>query len=546
MKMKIFFPLIFLLSVNLVHAEGAATWIPEEPLPGDSITIIYDPTIGTLSEDADSIKLHWGINETGPGLWIPPPPEVWPEGSVLWSDNRAIQSKMTKIANDHYEIKFATLDTFRTVHFVFRSFPTSWDNNFGANWNIFLGGGPGPIEHTDTVTVEILVDLGRAVQNRGFTYGDTVEARLGFFGTGSQIDTLSLERQFLSRYYFGTTDVVTTIGDTLDYGYFAYKNTQSNWEVYYNFDYTGSTQGEAQYRQLPVTGKNITVQDTVNNIFSGRRPPFFRNLSVVSQPVEVTLTCDVRPAYYHLLMGGDPLEDIQGDLDVTDPDSVLAWGVAVNGPITGSWSNSEGPDWGAHLMELDNKRMYDDGTHGDAVAGDSIFSLAFNFHPDSSDVVGQEFKFGIGGGDNEGGYGNNHVENIDDSKAASTIEAQFGSIDPVFYSEWDYDGRQVTDVEENGLFGPDKFTLEQNYPNPFNPTTTILYRLARPITVNLSIYNVLGEKVITLVHGKQTTGEHEIIWDGRDNKGRLVGSGIYFYRIEASGFVKTYKMMLLK
>jgi hypothetical protein len=545
--MKIKWVLFMVMSfAALVYADGAATWEPAEPLPGDSITIVYDPTIGTLKESADSIKLHWGINETSHGAWIQPPPEVWPPGSIPWSDGRAIQSRLTKIANDHWEITIATLDTFRTVHFVFTSGGSGWDNNFGANWDIYLGGGPEPVEHTDTVTVQVLVNLGSAIQNRGFTPGDTVEARFGFYGTGAQIDTLKLQRQAISNYYSGVADVVTTIGDTINYGYFAYKNRQANWEVFYNFNYTGDTQGEAQYRQIPVTGETIVIQDTVNNSLSTRRPPFFRNLSVVAQDVAVTLTCDLRPAYYHLLLGGDPLEDIQGDLDVMEPDSVLSLGVAVNGPITGSWSNSLGPDWGAHLMQLDNKRMYDDGTHGDVVVGDTIYSIVFNFYHDSSDVVGQEFKFGIGGGDNEGGYGNNHVENIDDSQPASTIAAQFGSIDPVFYSEWDYINRQKTDVEASDRYLPDRFILEQNYPNPFNPTTKIQYRLLKSVKVNLSVYNVLGEKVISLVNTKQPAGQYEVVWDGRDNLGRSVCSGLYFYRIEADNFVKAYKMMLLK
>ena len=64
--------------------------------------------------------------------------------------------------------------------------------------------------------------------------------------------------------------------------------------------------------------------------------------------------------------------------------------------------------------------------------------------------------------------------------------------------------------------------------------------------MNLSVYNILGEKVISLVDAKQNAGKHEVSWNGRDINGRLVGSGLYFYRIEADDFIKTYKMMLLK
>ena len=532
----------------MVYADGPVTWEPEEPQPGDSITIVYDATVGTIPVTSDSIMLHWGINETSSGAWMQPPAAVWPTGSKPWPDNRAIQSKLTKISDDHWEITIATLDTFRTVHFVFRGFvsPTEiWDNNFGANWDISLVGGEEPVEHTDTVTVEVLVDLGRAIQLRGFTYGDTVEARLGFFGTAARIDTVALQRQGVSRYYKGSTEVVTTIGDTLNYGYFAYKNAQTNWEVYYNFDYTGETQGEAQYRQIPVSGETVVVEDTISSQNAAHRPPFFRNTSVVAQNVQVTLTCDVRPAYYHLLLGGDPLEDIQGDLNVTHPDSVLALGVAVNGPITGSWSNPEGPDWGAHLMDLDNKRMHDDGTHGDAVAGDSIFSITFNFYLDSSDVVGQEFKFGIGGGDNEGGYGNNHVENIDDFQAASTIDAQFGSIDPVFYSVWNYDQQRPSGIYDRDNRLPYKFELKQNYPNPFNPVTKIEFSIPMIKTTHLTIYNMLGQIVTQVSYNNLQPGNHTFNWDGKNMNGFNVASGIYFYELRVDNQFRDIKKMVL-
>lgn len=94
---------------------------------------------------------------------------------------------------------------------------------------------------------------------------------------------------------------------------------------------------------------------------------------------------------------------------------------------------------------------------------------------------------------------------------------------------------------------PEKYSLSQNFPNPFNPSTQINYSLKQPETVNLKIFNVLGQEVVSLVNSKaQKEGSYSITWNGTDKNGIQVGSGVYFYRIEAGEFVKTKKMLLLR
>jgi len=93
---------------------------------------------------------------------------------------------------------------------------------------------------------------------------------------------------------------------------------------------------------------------------------------------------------------------------------------------------------------------------------------------------------------------------------------------------------------------PKEFALRQNAPNPFNPSTSISYDLPKACNVELDIYNVLGQNVKTLVSGYQEAGSQSIIWDGTDNTGSSVASGIYFYRITAGDFSATKKMMMLK
>jgi hypothetical protein len=93
---------------------------------------------------------------------------------------------------------------------------------------------------------------------------------------------------------------------------------------------------------------------------------------------------------------------------------------------------------------------------------------------------------------------------------------------------------------------PDRFTLYQNYPNPFNPETRIDFELPQGCRVELSVYNLLGRKVRVLADGDYSAGSHTVAWDGRDDYGSAVSSGVYFYRLTASGISETRKMLLMK
>ena len=95
---------------------------------------------------------------------------------------------------------------------------------------------------------------------------------------------------------------------------------------------------------------------------------------------------------------------------------------------------------------------------------------------------------------------------------------------------------------------PREFALHQNFPNPFNPDTTIKYDLAESADITLQIYNVLGQVVRTLVASEaQNAGRYQIRWNGMDERGVPVSSGIYFYQISADGkFSDVRKLMLLK
>lgn len=111
----------------------------------------------------------------------------------------------------------------------------------------------------------------------------------------------------------------------------------------------------------------------------------------------------------------------------------------------------------------------------------------------------------------------------------------------------------ITSVREDKkeLLTPKEFALSQNYPNPFNPNTTIEYSLPKDARIKLVVYNILGEEVITLVNDYKSAGIYKINWDAKDNFGRSLASGVYFYELRADAidntkFSKIQKMILLK
>jgi flagellar hook assembly protein FlgD len=93
---------------------------------------------------------------------------------------------------------------------------------------------------------------------------------------------------------------------------------------------------------------------------------------------------------------------------------------------------------------------------------------------------------------------------------------------------------------------PTAFSLKQNYPNPFNPSTEISFSLPTTSHVKLEVLNIMGQVVKTIVDRAMPAGTHTVIWNGESSTGEVVGSGVYFYRIEAGNYVDAKKMLLMK
>ena len=109
---------------------------------------------------------------------------------------------------------------------------------------------------------------------------------------------------------------------------------------------------------------------------------------------------------------------------------------------------------------------------------------------------------------------------------------------------WSGGGALITVLNKNIL--SDEFIVNDNYPNPFNPVTSITYQIPFDADVNITIYDMNGRVIKTLLDGKQSAGHKSILWNAKDNKNELVSAGIYLYTIKAGNYRKTRKMVLIK
>jgi hypothetical protein len=106
--------------------------------------------------------------------------------------------------------------------------------------------------------------------------------------------------------------------------------------------------------------------------------------------------------------------------------------------------------------------------------------------------------------------------------------------------------QNISSIDDDQQAVPLVYELYQNYPNPFNPITEIRFTLPKSEKVELVIYDVLGRKVSKLIDASMSSGRHTAIWNGTDDYGNAVASGVYFYRLESKNFTQTKKMILMK
>jgi flagellar hook assembly protein FlgD len=101
-------------------------------------------------------------------------------------------------------------------------------------------------------------------------------------------------------------------------------------------------------------------------------------------------------------------------------------------------------------------------------------------------------------------------------------------------------------IDLEGVDIPENFRLSQNYPNPFNNRTQIEFQTPKSSNVKIQVINILGQKVRTLAHRRYDAGSYKVNWNGKNDNGLEVNSGIYFVRMESEGFKKTIEVLLIK
>ncbi len=319
-----------------------------------------------------------------------------------------------------------------------------------------------------------------------------------------------------------------------------------------------------------VDNRKVTVAGTEEDADGNGRldvdpgTPTFNNASLddfFSQAVTATFEVDLRPAFYFFA------DSLFLPSDIQTGETVTTWNETVfaNGPLSkapNGWA-----DWGPdNLGALTEQQLFDDGaTAGDRVEGDTVYTFQVMYEEFDSRVG--DMKFGTEGYDNESLFGANHRLRIPDDVAEVTVPLIFGAMEtgtgdykddlfdpyialtyagpgmvsPVVVRSGGETGDTAVDVEELDLTVPERFVLGENYPNPFNPSTTIEYAVATADHVTISIYDISGRLVETLVDQVQSPATYRVVFDAAN-----LSSGTYLYQMRAGDTVITKKMLLLK
>jgi hypothetical protein len=184
--------------------------------------------------------------------------------------------------------------------------------------------------------------------------------------------------------------------------------------------------------------------------------------------------------------------------------------------------------------------LNDEGLDGDETAGDNVWSLNVTF---PTGITGGPclYKYSIYYPGSDTLYSHDNEMHTQDDNHYIYISPDYPTVMNDIFGVPSVNGEPVGVDKEETLAIPEQIALDQNYPNPFNPTTNIAFKLPKADLANITIYNVLGQRIETLVNRQMTAGYHTVQFDGA-----TLSSGVYFIRLQAGGQTKIRKMMLLK
>lgn len=379
-----------------------------------------------------------------------------------------------------------------------RSFtPVAGDNVYKA-WfdddSVFVNLPPKDIFVTFTCNMELERLSGRFDPTK-----DTVSVNGNFNGWASKKDIMTPNSDDPNKYEV-TVKITTLVGEKLK---FKFWYTPNNWESISDREY-----------EITQADYDNGYAEYYGNFNNGTLA------TVLNQPCVIKFTVNTNGAKS---VNGNAFQNVQ-TVHMAGSASPLQW--------PSNWADDE-------ITKL--IQLYDDGTNGDLVAGDKIFSRNVTF-PQFT-VLRVEYKYSInygiagqndGTNDNEAGFAQNHILTMGRFWTSATVVDTFGQMG-------DSDVKDITTGVESEQNIVKAFALDQNYPNPFNPSTTIRFSLPEASFVTLKVYNLLGQEVATVVNENLNAGVHQVNFDAKN-----LTSGIYIYKISAGKYEASKKMLLIK
>lgn len=230
--------------------------------------------------------------------------------------------------------------------------------------------------------------------------------------------------------------------------------------------------------------------------------------------------------------GGNMFDQWLGNVYLHHPDEPLVQGLGIGQPYDGTWPNTIG----ATFNQTGNIITVD--TNGNCVG-------VFGRLPNGEDW--NQIIFMNGSENLRWSSENRNIEperiQMDRTEIQFQIPQGLTRIDVQARSLAQY---TTSNNDDSSIPTPATPILRQNFPNPFNPKTTISFNLPKADEVSLQIFNVKGQLVKTLLNESKTAGTHQVIWNGTDNSGKPISSGVYYYKITAGKYSSTRKMILMK
>jgi hypothetical protein len=385
-------------------------------------------------------------------------------------------------------------------------------------WISFVQTGVG-IQNTVTFQADLSYMYGTGVAFFDPTL-DFIEIRGFWDGDGNVGATLVSGDQRMQPDPFNATLYTTTLVIELPEGYDV--GTTTGWKFKASpdarFTNTGWDITANRSYAFQANGAEVTL-DPIQPAISPLGGPLTNDLNVLFQ---VNLVEGSRNRYDMSLIPRDQVTFV-----------ILKGAAAPLGSWQGNWTAAD-----TIAADTNGVARYDNGTNGDKVAGDYIFSRIVTF---PAGVVMQgltPYKYGASYPGVDVISSGNPLDNAAPSGQDMSFNVQDSDQLVEILDEWPTVLVSVRNTE-SGI--PSDYSLTQNYPNPFNPETMINYSIKEEGMVSLNIYNALGQEVMSLVNGNQSAGNYEVRLDAS----RLT-SGIYFYKLSVNGHNFTKKMMLLK